>query len=144
MPNGELSTVTFEGTVYPLISTRKNGDRLIGYANTEAAEDLHAAGTPPVHGLSTKGVRSNRVAGVRIGHQLTIQRRGNHWFVSDSHGVLGVLRWALGDEGRSHAVTGKPIHFPDDASLEVQRLVISKDGQVVDFAGMVTANPKPW
>lgn len=54
MPDGELSTVTFEATVYPLISTRKNGDRLIGYANTEAAEDLYAAGTPPVHGLSTK------------------------------------------------------------------------------------------
>lgn len=54
------------------------------------------------------------------------------------------MRWALGDEGGSHAVTGKQIHFPDDASLEVERLVISKDGQVVDFAGMVTANPKPW
>ena len=94
-PSGDGRIFTFEGSEYPLISTRKNGDRLIGYANTEAAEDLYAAGTPPVHGLSAKGVRSNRVAGVRIGQQLTIERRDDHWFVSDAHGELGDLRWAL-------------------------------------------------
>ena len=33
-----------------------------------------------------------------------------------------------GDEGKNHAVTGKPIHFPNVAVLEVKRLVISKDG----------------
>ena len=50
--------------------------------------------------------------------------------------MFGVLRWVHGDEGKSHAVTGTPLHFPDAAVLEVRRLVISKDGWVVDFAGM--------
>lgn len=110
--------MTFEGTEYPLISTRKNGDRLIGYANTEDAEALYAAGTPPVHGLSAKGVRSERVANVRIGQHLTIERRGDHWFAADAHGTLGALRWSHTDEGRPYAVTGKPIRFPDAATLE--------------------------
>ena len=129
--------LTFQGKPYPLISTRKNGDRLIGYRNTEAAQDLHAAGLPPVHGLSSKAVRSNRVAAVRIGDSLAIERRGKHWFVSDAHGTLGALRWNEADEGRVHAVTGKTMHFPDTATLRVKRLAISADGYVVDFAGMV-------
>lgn len=132
--------LTFEGKEYPLISTRRNGDRLIGYANTEAAAELYAAGIPPVHGLSRTGVRSNRVAAVRIGDLITIERRDKHWFASDNHGELGALKWRHSDEGKSHAVTGKPMHFPDAATLRVKRLVINKEGFVVDFAGMVVSS----
>lgn len=128
--------LTFEGKTYPLISTRKNGDRLIGYRNTEAAQDLHATGLPPVHGLSRQAMRSNRVAAVRIGDLLAIERRGQHWVVSDSHGELGVLRWSHTDEGKTYVATGKPMHFPDIATLRVKRLIIDKHGIVVDFAGI--------
>ncbi len=129
--------LVFEGTAYPIISIRKNGDRLIGYANTVSAEDLYAAATPPVHGVA-KGTGGARVAAVRIGDLLRIDRRGDHWFVSDDAGALGRLNWSRADEGRPYALAGKPIHFPDSAILEVRRLVVNTDGQVVNFAGMTT------
>lgn len=129
-------TLMFEAKAYPLISTRRNGDRLIGYANSENAEALYAAGTPPVHGLSHKAVRSSRVALVRIGDELAIERRGKHWVVSDTQGELGQLKWSHTDEGRPHAVSGRPMIFPASATLQVRRLVVSRDGLVVDFAGM--------
>jgi len=45
---------------YPVLSTRKNGDRLLGYTGP-FGEDLYAAGTPPVWGLSTKDTPGNFV-----------------------------------------------------------------------------------
>ncbi|WP_420123726.1 hypothetical protein [Nakamurella sp.] len=130
-------TLVFDGVVYPVISTRNNGDHLIGYPNTEPAEFLYAKHTPPVHGLA-KGSGNPLVADVRIGDRLAIHRHGDHWLVSGPSGPLGRLRWSVADQGRRHAVSGEVIHFPDTATLEVKRLVINPSGQVVDFAGMTS------
>lgn len=112
---------------YPVISERGNGDRLIGIAGP-LAQDLYDAGTPPVHGFAAKPAPSPRVAGVRIGDRLRVERRGNRWVASDAEGQLGILRWRPSDDGRRHAVTGKPVRLPQVGTLHVQRLVITFEG----------------
>ncbi|HLS26761.1 MAG TPA: hypothetical protein VK063_12900 [Beutenbergiaceae bacterium] len=121
---------------FPVISQRANGDRLIGHSGP-FAEDLYAAGTPPAHGLDSRRPRSERVAQVRIGDRLDVDREGDRWVVRDSTGDLGWLRWRAGDDGRQHAQTGVVIRLPDRGMLAVERVVVDDEGQVVDFAGTV-------
>jgi hypothetical protein len=121
---------------YPVISTRANGDRLIGIAEI-SAEDLYRAGTPPVHGLAARPAPSVRVARVRIGDRLAIQRQDDHWVAQDATGELGRLRWRASDDGRAHAATGALIALPTEGVLHVQRLVVDVDGRVKDFGGYV-------
>jgi hypothetical protein len=54
------------GSQYPEISRRANGDRLIGFAEP-LAEQLYAAGTPPVHGLSDEAGIADWIAEISIG-----------------------------------------------------------------------------
>lgn len=121
---------------YPVISTRANGDRLVGIAET-SAEDLYRAGTPPVHGLAARPAPSVRVGEVRIGDRLAIRRHDDHWVAQDAIGELGRLRWRASDDGRAHAVTGTLIALPTEGVLHVQRLVVDVDGCVKDFGGYV-------
>ena len=122
---------------YPLLSRRKNGDRLYGFAGP-LGEDLYAAGTPPVWGLSARAVRAQRIVDVRPGDELMVERDGDHWVVSDERGYLGVLRWRPADDGKRHAVTGAVIiSYPSRGTLHVQRVVLNRDGWVVDFGGVV-------
>lgn len=119
-----------------MISRRANGDRLIGHSGP-FAHDLYRAGTPPAHGLDSRGPRSDRIAQVRIGDRLTVDHEGDRWVVRDSTGELGWLRWRAADDGRRHAQTGVVIHLPKRGVLLVERLVVNNDGQVVDVAGTV-------
>lgn len=119
-----------------VISTRKNGDRLIGETGP-LAEDLYAAGTPPMHGLAAKHEASPRVARVKIGDTLRIERVADHWTVSDGAGELGWCRWQPTDDGRVHAVTGLVMRFPSSGILHVQRLVVDRSGTVKDIGGYV-------
>lgn len=75
---------------FPVISRRANGDRLIGHSGP-FAHDLYRAGTPPAHGLDSRGPRSDRIAQVRIGDRLTVDHEGDRWVVRDSTGELGWL-----------------------------------------------------
>lgn len=121
---------------YPVISRRSRGELFVGEAGP-FAEDLYAAGTPPAHGLARPQGISSRVADVRIGDRLTVDRHEKAWVVSDSRGVLGRLRWRPGDDGRIHAQTGTVINLPARGTLVVERVVISAEGEVVDIAGTV-------
>ncbi|GIG92382.1 hypothetical protein [Plantactinospora endophytica] len=126
----------------PVISERKNGDRLIGIAGP-LAQDLYDQGTPPVHGLASKPVPSPRVADVRIGDRLRVERVGDQWTVRDREGQLGILRWRRADDGRRHAVTGKVVRLPHAGTLHVQRLVIDPQGAVKDIGGYVEPEQTP-
>lgn len=128
--------MTDQGRHYPVISERANGDRLIGIAGP-LAQELYNAGTPPMHGLAAKHPRSPRVADVRIGDRLRVERARDQWTVSDTHGQLGVLRWGPKDAGRRNALTGKVIRLPRSGTLYVQRLVIDERGTVKDIGGYV-------
>ena len=121
---------------YPLLSRRKNGDRLYGFAGP-LGEDLYAAGTPPVWGLSAKAVRAPRIVHVRPGDRLMVRRDSGHWVVSDDQGYIGVLRWRPADDGKRHAVNGVVIRYPTKGTLHVKTIVISREGWVVDFGGVV-------
>lgn len=128
--------MTEQGQPYPLISERKNGDRLVGIAGP-LAQELYDRGTPPVHGIAAKPAPSPRVAEVRIGDRLRIERLGDQWVVSDADGRLGILRWRSSDHGRRHAVTGKEVRLPHAGTLHVQRLVLNAEGEVKDLGGYV-------
>lgn len=121
---------------YPVISTRSNGDRLVGHAGP-FAEDLYAAGTPPAHGLARPQGISPRVADVRIGDRLSVERHKRAWVVSDDDGVLGRLRWRPGDDGRVSEHTGVVIRLPASGVLHVERVLVSPEGKVIDVAGTV-------
>ncbi|MEU8170698.1 hypothetical protein AB0B97_29785 [Micromonospora sp. NPDC049004] len=121
---------------YPVISQRANGDRLIGIAGP-LAQDLYDRDTPPVHGLAMKPAPLPRVADVRIGDRLRVERVGDQWTVSDGDGQLGILRWRRADDGKRHAVTGKVVRLPQAGMLHVQRLVIDQAGTVKDIGGYV-------
>jgi len=123
-------------TKYAVISERRDGERLIGDAGP-FAEDLYAAGTPPVHGLTRPSGISVRVAQVRIGDRLTVERHDRAWVVSDAAGVLGRLRWRPGDDGRVDARTGATIRYPATGVLHVERVVLSAEHDVVDVGGTV-------
>jgi hypothetical protein len=121
---------------HPVLSTRKDGSRLVGTVGA-FAEDLYKAGTPPMHGLALRHTKSQRVALVRIGDQLTVERDGKHWVCRDQHEVLGVLRWTPSLDGKADARNGHIIRLPERGTLTVERLVLSAEGGVIDFGGTV-------
>lgn len=121
---------------HPVLSTRKDGSRLVGTAEAYAV-DLYKDGTPPMHGLALRHAKSPRVALVRIGDQLEVERDGKHWVVRDQHEVLGVLRWTPSLDGRADARNGHIIRLPERGTLTVERLVLSAAGEVIDFGGTV-------
>ena len=122
---------------YPVMMVRGNGDRVVGEPGL-GAEALYAAGTPPMHGFAARRPVSARVSEVRIGDQLTVERRGGEWVALDSQGVVGHLRWRPGDDGQVHAVTGVLLRLPARGTLQVRRLVVGPDGKVKDVGGEVT------
>lgn len=121
---------------YPVISTRKNGDRLVGIAGP-LAQDLYDTDRPPMHGLAKKPAPSPRLAHVRIGDRLRVERVEGRWFLYDCEGQLGKLRWQPGQDGKTHAATGRTIRLPAAGTLHVQRLVVGPNGVVKDVAGYV-------
>lgn len=121
---------------YPVLSVRKDGSRLVGTIESYA-EDLYKAGTPPMHGLSNRDAKSARVALVRIGDTLEIERDGRRWVCRDEHEVLGVLRWKPSLDGHPDARNGHVIRLPQRGTLTVERLVLSAEGVVIDFGGTV-------
>lgn len=90
-----------------------------------------------MYGLSNRHARSGRVGLVRIGDQLQVVKSDRHWVISDAVEQLGTLRWQAGHNGRTHAGSGVVIRFPGRGTLTVQRLVLSPDGEVIDFGGTV-------
>lgn len=121
----------------PVISTRKNGDRLLGYTSARAQE-LYSAGTPPVHGLAAKPAPSaERVAELAIGDRLRVELLEDRWQVSDAAGPIGVLRWLPSLSGKRHAVTGDRVRLPERGWLIVERVLVSPDGVVKDVGGYV-------
>jgi hypothetical protein len=121
---------------YPVISTRKDGDRLIGERGPFAVE-LYAAGTPPMHGFAARRPVAARVSRLRIGNELQVERRGDEWVALDGEGVVGHLRWLAVDDGRPD-VNGMVIRYPARGALRVRRLVIDPEGTVKDVGGEVT------
>lgn len=101
----------------PLLNTRRNGDRVLGYRADLNAEDLYRAGTPPMHGLASRGDRSPRVSLVRPGQLFRVRLEGGRWLVADAVETLGSLRWAMGNQGAIHGATGEPIRYPDRGVL---------------------------
>jgi hypothetical protein len=125
---------------YPVISIRqKTGDRLIGERGPLAV-DLYAAGTPPMHGFAVKRPIAPRVAQVRIGDELRVERRGDEWVALDDEGVVGTLRWRTSDDGKPD-VNGMVIRFPARGVLRVRRLVVGPDDVVKDAGGEVHPTP---
>ena len=120
----------------PLISTRANGDRLVGH-RLPLARDLYDAGTPPVWGLAKRPEPSDRVSSIQVGDRLRVSQVGRHWVVSDAVGKLGWLRWRAATHGKSHPVTGRTVRLPANGVLHVQSLLISLQGDVRDFGGYV-------
>ena len=118
------------------MSVRRNGDRRYGAFDLSSA-DLHRAGTPPVCGLSTEAVKSQRIAGVRPGDELTVERDFDHWVVSDERGYLGTLLWFAADDGKNYSVNGAVIRLPARGTLHVKTIVTNRDGCVIDFGGVV-------
>ncbi|GAA1382286.1 hypothetical protein [Catellatospora chokoriensis] len=121
---------------YPELSRRANGDRLIGVAGP-LAEEMYAAGTPPVHGLAAKPTPAAWITDVRIGDRLRIRHVDGRWVVYGDAGELGHLRWHPSDDGRLHATTGSLVTLPRSGVLHVQRLVVDKMGTVKDLGGYV-------
>lgn len=119
-----------------LISKRKNGDKVFGEIGA-LAQDLYAANTPPMHGLAAKYESSPRVARVKIGDELRIERVVDHWIVLDGDGELGWCRWRPSDDGRVHAVTGLVMHLPNSGTLHVSQVVVDPYGRVKNFGGYV-------
>lgn len=118
------------------MSTRKNGDRLLGFASERALE-RYESGSPPVHGLAA-GSTSRAVGDVRVGDELLVERRDDRWFVTTAEGVeLGRLRWGAALDGSKHAVSGRRIRLPATGVLVVERLLVSPDGVVKDLGGYV-------
>jgi len=113
-PLGETSPVTGarpDPSTYPLISYRgKTGDRMVGERGPLAVE-LYASGTPPMHGFAAKRPVADRVAQVRLGDELSVERRGDEWVALDDEGVVGTLRWLAVHDGRPD-VNGVVIRFP--------------------------------
>ena len=66
-----------------------------------------------------------------------VERDGDYWNVLDEQGSVGRLRWRSADDGKRHAVNGAVIRYPARGTLHVKRVVITRDGQVVDFGGVV-------
>lgn len=118
------------------ISRRSNGDRVVGIVGPKAHE-LYEAGTPPMWGFAAKPVPSQRVADLKVGDRLRVERQGNRWVVTDAEGELGLLRWLPSDDGRRHAVTGAVIHLPAAGTLHVRQVVIDPSGRVKDIGGYV-------
>ena len=78
-----------KGSQPKVISKGDKSTRVIGEMGS-LAQDLYAAGTPPFHGLAVKHERSPRVARVKIGDKLRVERVSDHWVVSDGEGELWV------------------------------------------------------
>lgn len=101
--------------------------------------ELYAAGTPPMHGFAAKRPVSERVARVRIGDDLIVERRGAEWVALDYEGVvLGHLRWLASQDGKPD-VNGLVLRYPARAVLRVRRLVLGPDDAVKDVGGEVVS-----
>lgn len=128
---------TLESRRVVVLSTRADGSVLKGY-RLPFAEKLYAAGTPPMWGLAKTPAPSAGVAAVKIGDRLRVERAGNAWCVYRNEEHLGVCRWRAADEGREDQRRGFTIHYPQVGELTVTQ-VLSRDGVVVDFGGIVTS-----
>lgn len=119
-----------------VLAQGEEGHSLIGVSQPRAI-DLYDAGTPPVHGLAAKPPPSSRVARIKIGDELRVERAGKRWTVSDAEGLIGNLRWTPGLDGRPHSVSGKPVHLPSKGILHVRKLHVDPEGIVTDIGGYV-------
>jgi hypothetical protein len=124
-----------------VISTRKNGYRVIGEVGV-LAHDPFAADTQPMQGLAAKYESLPRVVSVKIDDQLRVERVGDPWVVSDRDGELGWCRWRTADDGRVNVVTDMVIRLP---SIGTPRLVARRRAisQGEELAGGSRAGGKP-
>lgn len=97
----------------------RNGDRIYGFS-TGHSQEMTEAGTPTISAL-TRGSIQAKVSEVRIGDRLPIvQRDGKLWVEKDGEPV-GRLNWTWD-------------HL--SGVMEVQRVFISKENQIVNCAGI--------
>ena len=64
------------------------------------AEEFYAAGTPLMHGSAAKRPIAARVAQVRIGDELRVERRADEWVAMDDEGAVGTMRWQAVYDGK--------------------------------------------
>ena len=122
------------GRAKTTIRQRPNGDRVLG--DMEGAEQLYAAGTPPMHGFSARHPISPKVSEIKIGDTLTVARRGEVWVARNKDGDIGTLRWTPATDGKTHAVTGDIIRLPASGTLYVCQ-VVQRQERVKDVMGYV-------
>jgi hypothetical protein len=107
--------------------------------NDVYSRDSYAMGIPTMNGLAANQPVSERIAHVRIGDVLRVERDEKGWVLLDNAGVLGRLRWRLSDDARVHPVNGSAIRLPSAGLLYVERIVVNPAGEVKDVSGYVTA-----
>lgn len=108
---------------HPLIGgPYKNGNRVYGDYGGYAA-DLREKGTPKVSSLKSSSL-TPAIQDVRIGDKLLLTSVNETLVVSKSGREVGLLNWQ-----ESHDVF-------DGGTLEVQRIVISPDGNIANCGGI--------
>jgi hypothetical protein len=122
---------------WPTVSgPHKNGDRIVGKPGLRVAE-LWRAGRAPVSILLRSSV-TELIGDVRIGDELDVQHNGKYWWASSEAGVVGRLTWNRADESRATWFDYE-IRYPATGRLHVERLVVSRNGNVVNLNGYVAA-----
>ena len=93
-----------------------------------------------MYGFAARRPISPRVARMRIGDELRVERQGDEWVALDDEGVIGHLRWRASSEGKPvvYGQTDGPlIRLPARGILRVRRLVLDALGEVKDIGGDV-------
>ena len=115
-------------------NVHKDGGRYIGYEDGPV-DKFYRAGTPTVNKLFQSSV-TEHVAGVRLDDELAVSFDGAHWWAAAESGVVGRLTWSLAIE------TKKPwndfaVVLPRQGKLTVRRLLLDRNGEVVNCGGIV-------
>lgn len=114
----------------------KNGDYFVGDRETAFADELYERGTPPVNILFRTSV-TNAIQAVRIGDRLPVSFDGKYWWASFEGQTVGRLTWPLSQQGKLHW-KGYTIRFPESGTLQVERLLLDRQGSIVNIGGFVT------
>jgi len=78
------------------------------------------------------------MADVRIDDRLAVSFDGKYWWASSPDGVVGRLSWSLTEEERDAPWLDYRIRYPRSGTLAVERLLLNKAGDVVNFTGFVS------
>jgi hypothetical protein len=114
---------------------RKNGDRLFGL-QSDTAVNLMTAGTPKVGSLNPKSITA-AVRAIRIGDQLSVLWHGDGWSAYSGDELIGDLHWSAGRRGQPDVLTGASLWDFDAGTLYIEKVVVSREGFIVNIAGYV-------